>query len=139
MKLIYLAAPLDTVEERDTNQRLTEFIEGTKLFRVYLPQRDGGLYADLTAQHGEAAAAQAVFNRDLHALDECDYVLARGAERDPGVAFELGVAYCKGKPAHLLLRDWPLDPPKNPMIMCGTEGYLSRNRLWTWLHTVSKH
>jgi len=96
---LYFASPLFNESERAFNQRVVDAI--ARWFDVYLPQRDGGLVADLVRRGVDTKAAyQSIFDRDLQAIRECDVclIVLDGRTVDEGAAFELGFSYCLGKP-----------------------------------------
>lgn len=116
---IYLAAPLFNPAERAFNQALTEKVE--KFCPVYLPQRDGGLAADLIAAGTPPAEAySSVFKADIQALDACTHLLIvlDGRTVDEGACFELGLAFAKGKTCLGLKTDARtlLPAGNNPML-----------------------
>lgn len=97
-KLIYLAAPLFSLPEKNENLRLCRALE--RWCDVFLPQRDGELVARLIQQGlTKQKAYEIVFERDLTALQNCDAIVVNldGRTVDEGAAFELGVAYALGK------------------------------------------
>ena len=95
---LYFAAPLFNEMERDYNTRIVSRIENT--FEVFLPQRDGCMMVDLVrGGMSPAEAKMVVFGKDLAAIEACDVLLIvmNGRSVDEGAAFELGMAYTKGK------------------------------------------
>lgn len=91
---IYFAAPLFNEAERSFNARITGQLE--KFTDVYLPQRDGGLMSKMVEDGvSPVIASRSVFNKDMDAIRQSDYVIAilDGRSVDEGVAFELGVAF----------------------------------------------
>ena len=134
---IYLAGPLFSEAERDFNLRLTAQLE--EYVDVYLPQRDGGLMSEMTAEGVSAdVAACRVFRRDMDAIRQADYLIAilDGRAIDEGVAFELGVAFCHVKRCIGLQTDsrrlasWG----NNPMITGALESvFLTVSDLVKWL------
>jgi len=118
-KKVYLAAPLFSQAERKFNERLTDLLE--QYFDIFLPQRDGGMFVNMVA-HGVTVddAAHAVFQTDIHAIKNCDFVVAvlDGRAIDEGVAFEVGFAYANNKPCYGLQTDIRRLLPigNNPML-----------------------
>lgn len=118
-KLIYLAAPLFSQAERQFNILLADLLE--QYFDVFLPQRDGGMFVNMV-EHGVTVedAARAVFNADIQAIENCDFVVAvlDGRSIDEGVAFEVGFAYAKNKPCYGIQTDFRRLLPigNNPML-----------------------
>jgi nucleoside 2-deoxyribosyltransferase len=97
-KLIYLAAPLFSLAEKQENVRICRALE--RWCDVFLPQRDGELIPHLVQQGlDNREAYRIVFERDLAALKACDAVVINldGRAVDEGAAFELGVAFALGK------------------------------------------
>jgi len=95
---IYLAGPLFSDAETTFNEMVAQFLE--EWVDVYLPQRDGGLMSDMVSSGISAdVAARSVFQGDINAIHEADYLIAilDGRAIDEGVALELGVAYTLSK------------------------------------------
>lgn len=122
--LIYFAAPLFSEAELSFNLQLTKTLEHA--VDVYLPQRDGGRLVDLIDKGvSPKDAYSSIFERDMEALNECDALLIvlDGRTIDEGAAFELGVAFARGKPCV----GYQSDPRRllpvgnNPMIECALE------------------
>ena len=134
---VYLAAPLFSEAERTFNVRVTELLE--ELTEVYLPQRDGGLMSEMvTTGVPPAIAARRVFQRDMDAIRQSDYVIAilDGRAIDEGVAFELGIAFSQSKQCVGLQTDsrrlavWG----NNPMITGALENvFMSVDDLMVWV------
>jgi nucleoside 2-deoxyribosyltransferase len=123
--LVYLAAPLFSEAERLFNLQLAESL--APFAKVFLPQRDNGLLADLLGSGLSLEAAQAQnFEGDLLAIREADIlvVVLDGRAVDEGACFELGVAYALGKICIGLQTDPRrlLPSGNNPML----EGALSK-------------
>jgi len=116
---LYIASPLFNEAERSFNIALAEILEA--FFDVFLPQRDGGLMANLIKQGmNPNLAAMQVFQADINAMTNCDILLAvlDGHSIDEGVAFELGFAFANGKKCVGLQTDIRriLPTGNNPMI-----------------------
>lgn len=96
---LYFAGPLFSQAELDFNAIVAAQLE--KHFHVYLPQRDGGLFADLVGRQKQSveAASAFIFRKDVEAIDASDVLLLvlDGRVVDEGASFELGYAYAKGK------------------------------------------
>lgn len=121
LKKIYIAAPLFNDSERDFNKKLS--VSLSSIFDVYLPQEDGGLLVNLIKSGIDNHTAYSmIFNHDINALHECDYLLIvmDGRSIDEGAAFELGVAYSLDKKCFGLQTDSRrlLTFGNNPMIQC---------------------
>ena len=133
---LYFAGPLFSVGERDFNERVVCNL--SKWFEVYLPQRDGGLVADLVRRGVDAVAAyQSIFERDLQAIHECDVclVVLDGRTVDEGAAFELGFSYSLGKDCFGFQSDPRrlLPTGNNPMIQCALKQiFQSCGDLYGW-------
>jgi nucleoside 2-deoxyribosyltransferase len=119
---MYFAAPLFNDMERQFNNTLSKKLE--KFFDIYLPQKDGGLMADMISEGiHPSEAARRVFCMDIEAIRECDVLLIilDGRTVDEGATFELGFAYALGKVCYGLQTDVRrlLKTGNNPMIDCG--------------------
>jgi nucleoside 2-deoxyribosyltransferase len=118
---LYFAAPLFSFAERQFNANLATALE--EHCHVFLPQRDGRIFVDLTAQ-GMAIdeAAREIFYRDTSAIRACDIflIVLDGRSVDEGAAFELGLAYALGKVCVGLQTDARrlLPVGNNPMVDC---------------------
>jgi nucleoside 2-deoxyribosyltransferase len=137
---VYIAGPLFSHGERTFNTTVDVLLE--PYIDTYLPQRDGGLLADMIVQGTPPVdAAQTIFHLDLAALRRCDIflIILDGRSIDEGAAFELGVAFALGKKCFGLQTDPRrlLPHGNNPMI----DGALSQvfnslESLRTWATTV---
>lgn len=94
--LIYFAAPLFSVAEREFNQRLIDRLEALG-YQVFLPQRDGVKldrppYDTMTWDERQVA----IFELDRDKILACDVFLfvLDGRVPDEGACVELGIAYC---------------------------------------------
>ena len=121
---LYFAAPLFSAAELSFNLKLTAQLE--QFLDVYLPQRDGGKLVDLVVKKVPVEEAyKSIFDRDMEALNEADALLMvlDGRTVDEGAAFELGIAYSRGKPCIGLQTDPRrlLPMGNNPMIACALE------------------
>lgn len=105
--LVYFAAPLFSVGERQYNENLTHQIEALG-YQVFLPQRDGAERNSppYNAMTGEEWS-RAVFQLDVEQLLAADVVvmLLDGRVPDEGACVELGIAYAQKllQPARKLL------------------------------------
>lgn len=119
---LYIAAPLFNVAEKEFNVKLKGIL--SPYFRVYLPQEDGTLLADVTklavTEAEVIAASQLIFREDIEAIRSVDLLLAilDGRTIDEGTAFEIGFAYALGKTCFGLQTDVRRLLPygNNPMI-----------------------
>jgi nucleoside 2-deoxyribosyltransferase len=105
-----------------------------------LPQENGGLFANMVAD-GMAIdrAAKKVFNCDVEAIESADVLLIvlDGRAVDEGAAFELGIAYARGKKCIALQTDMRRLLPigNNPMIDCAVESTFENvDSLLAWAH-----
>lgn len=137
---VYLAAPLFSGAEQEFNESLANAI--SPRFKVYLPQRDSGLMADICADsrtlHQEA---RQIFRRDVDGLRKSDFLIAilDGATVDAGVAFELGFAAAIGLPCIGLQTDSRRALPwgNNIMIEHSLEKiFHSRPALLAWMNST---
>jgi nucleoside 2-deoxyribosyltransferase len=88
MTKLFLSGPLFTVAERDFNAGLAQFLT-TQGFEVWLPQ-----------ERVSRGGAKAIFQSCVKGLEWADAVVAcmDGPDPDSGTAWEVGYAYCTGKP-----------------------------------------
>jgi len=94
LKRLYIAGPLFSESELRFNRYLKKDLK--PYFNVYLPQEDGGYMFTLIKNGMDSTeAAKTVFDNDIKAIRECDYLLIimDGKSVDEGAAFELGFAY----------------------------------------------
>jgi nucleoside 2-deoxyribosyltransferase len=120
--VIYLAAPLFNPRERQFNDELA--VELSKYGRVFLPQRDGELLAELVSSGVTPAIAERrVFEADLRAIRSASLMFAvlDGGHVDEGVAFEIGFMNALNKACIGLQTDVrrALPSGNNPMISRG--------------------
>jgi nucleoside 2-deoxyribosyltransferase len=116
---LYLAGPLFSLPEREFNSQLRDML--LPIVDVFLPQQDGDLFVEMVAKGIDVElAARRVFETDLRAIIESDYVLIimDGRSIDEGAAFELGYASALGKACIGLQTDMRRLLPigNNPMI-----------------------
>lgn len=122
---VYIAGPLFSANERRWNDLLRNALN--EFCDVYLPQEDGALLVDLVANGMPVHEAKnAIFARDILAIDRCDILLLvmDGRVIDEGACFELGYAYCRGKICIGLKTDVRSLLPigDNPMVECALRG-----------------
>jgi nucleoside 2-deoxyribosyltransferase len=103
---------------------------------VYLPQEDGALLVDLVANGTPVQEAKnAIFTRDIEAIERCDILLLvmDGRVIDEGASFELGYAYSRGKVCIGLKTDVRslLSIGDNPMVECALR------RIFGDMHEIS--
>lgn len=115
----YLAAPLFNDRERRFNSEIADALSSR--CKVFLPQRDGLLLADLLREGVSLDVAETrIFERDRIALSQCNLLIAvlDGAHIDEGVAFEVGFANARGALCLGLQSDVrrALPSGNNPMI-----------------------
>jgi len=138
-RLVYVAAPLFNVAEREFNARLKRnLLTHTD---VFLPQEDGGLIAELVANGASASeAAASVFAIDVAAIRRCDALLLvmDGRTIDEGASVELGIAYALKKLCIGLQTDVRrlVLGRNNPMIDCALDVvFASEAALVNWTAT----
>lgn len=95
---IYIAAPLFSVSEKNQNEKIDDILRMCG-HRTYLPQRDGGCFAELPEIVDGRAKDVVLYEKDISALEWCDTLLFvfDGRVPDEGACFELGYACAKGK------------------------------------------
>lgn len=95
---IYVAAPLFNSVEKKKNEEI-DYILKQCGHKTYLPQRDGGCFADLPNYIEGRPKENVLHEKDIAALEWCDALLFifDGRVPDEGACFELGYAYAKGK------------------------------------------
>jgi nucleoside 2-deoxyribosyltransferase len=133
---VYLAGPLFSTTEKQWNASLRDNL--SDFCDVYLPQEDGALLVELVANGMPVNEAKnAIFVRDLKAIERCDILLLLmdGRVIDECACFELGYAYCRGKVCIGLKTDVRSLLPigDNPMVECalrGTFGDISEVSEW---------
>ena len=118
-KTIYFAGPLFSDAEIEFNLKLTKVLEDCG-YKVYLPQRDTGLVADLDKK-SEKEKAHIIFESDLKGLLESDILVMvlDGRVPDEGACVELGIAYANNKRCYGIktdVRSFRKDLDINPML-----------------------
>ena len=96
---IYLAALLFNEMERARNLSFANILENENM-KVYLPQRDGGLFYDYIKEgYSINDARKYIFNKDINAIYNSDIILCLldGRVLDEGMCIELGIAFAKEK------------------------------------------
>lgn len=104
---IYIAAPLFNEAERSFNLTVDATVRALGV-HTYLPQRDGGVGADLVAQGQDPAQVRArLFELDVAAVRDCDalVMVLDGRVPDEGACVELGLAYAWNTPTFGLQTD----------------------------------
>jgi nucleoside 2-deoxyribosyltransferase len=117
---IYLAGPLFTTAERDWNDGL-----GVRL-------KAAGHEIYLSQEHpASEPTGQAIFQKDVKALDGADILVANmdGPDPDAGTAWECGYTYARGKPIVLYRTDVrepgdAPDIPYNAMLIGAADAHL---------------
>lgn len=95
---VYIAGPLFCEGEKAENAEIEAVIAGCG-HRTYLPQRDGGVIAELPELIDGKPKREVIFKKDLKNLEWCDvfvFVLD-GRVPDEGASFAMGYAYAHGK------------------------------------------
>lgn len=95
---VYIAAPLFSEGERMFNEKVDSIIRECG-YETFLPQRDGGMVANLPEIIEGRPKRQYLFELDCKHMDWCDIILFifDGRVPDEGACFELGYCYAKGK------------------------------------------
>ena len=96
---VYIAGPLFNEMERQRNKDISELVESFG-FETYLPQRDGGIFAELLASGKNIIdVRKEIFKKDIESIKNCDVILCLldGRVPDEGMCVELGVAYTLNK------------------------------------------
>lgn len=104
---IYIAAPLFNQMELERNERIDKRLQELG-YTTYLPQRDGGRFAELIhAGMDPIKAGEEIYRKDIEAVTNCDIVLFLfdGRVPDEGACFELGVAVALNKKCYGLCTD----------------------------------
>ena len=101
--MIYIAGPFFTDKERAFLKNLIRSVK--KMF----PNEELFIPMEHFIPNGENLSnnewAEAVFKMDVEALNKCNHIIAAysGLYSDTGTAWEIGYAYAKGIPVHLML------------------------------------
>ncbi len=95
---VYIAGPLFNDGEKRFNERVDAVIRECG-HETYLPQRDGGIIAEMPDTVNGISKYAFVFNADLEHLKACDLFLfvMDGRVPDEGASFAMGYAYAHGK------------------------------------------
>ena len=140
---LYLAGPLFSQAEREYNKKVKAALE--PFFNVFLPQEDGCLFVNLVASGlSITEAARKIFTCDVKAIEASEFlvIVLDGRAIDEGAAFELGVAYAKGKKCVALQTDMRRLLPigNNPMIDCAVESVFENiESLLVWSRNVTNN
>ena len=124
--LIYLAAPLFTIQERRMNRALAQAVEtALPSVRVLLPQ--DFKHDD---RFNDQRAFGLIFKSCLEAIDSSRCVLAwlDGPDSDSGTSFEAGYAYAKGVPVVGIRTDFRHNQERgvNVMLSRACAGFVHR-------------
>lgn len=95
---IYIAGPLFSQGEKEFNKKLKELV--APFAEIYLPQENGLLLTNLVRSTKDLIdAANTVVKNDIEAIEACDVfiIVLDGRAVEEGSAFELGMAFVKGK------------------------------------------
>lgn len=95
---VYIAGPLFNDGEKRFNERVDAVIRECG-HETYLPQRDGGIIAEMPDTVNGISKYAYVFNADLEHLKACDlfFFVMDGRVPDEGASFAMGYAYAHGK------------------------------------------
>ena len=97
--MIYIAGPLFNEMERLRNEKIDSILRDNG-FTTYLPQRDGGNFAnELSMGEDPENIRKRIFSRDVNSVKGCNILLFLfdGRVPDEGACFELGMAYAINK------------------------------------------
>lgn len=135
-KDIYIAAPLFNSAEIAFNESIYNVL--SPYFKVYLPQKNGDLLADLLESGLDLKySTRKIFMQDISAIEKSEFLLIvlNGRSIDEGACFELGYAYANKKKCFALQTDTRrlLPTGNNPMIEESvTKIFKSINELEEW-------
>lgn len=119
MKTIYIAAPMFSQAELHYNEIVAASFE-KKGYNVFLPQRSGYKMIDLLTQMSATEAKEKIFNKDLMAVKNADFlvIILDGRVIDEGACIELGIGFALGKPCYGLKTDprTMINGEINPMV-----------------------
>ena len=95
---VYIAGPLFYDGEKRFNEHIDGIIRECG-HETYLPQRDGGVIAEMPETVNGVSKYEYVFKADLQHLQDCDLFLflMDGRVPDEGASFAMGYAYAHGK------------------------------------------
>ena len=95
---VYIAGPLFSDGEKAFNEKIDGLIRGCG-HETYLPQRDGGIVADMPEFINGVPKELFVFRKDLENLKSCDLflLLMDGRVPDEGACVALGICLAHGK------------------------------------------
>lgn len=105
--LVYIAAPLFSLAEREFNIKAKSFVESLGI-RTYLPQVDGGVFTDLLSEGKDSSVVkERLFNQNWQAVKESDVILIilDGRVPDEGACVEIGMGFALGKECLALKTD----------------------------------
>lgn len=93
---IYIAAPLFSEGERAFNEKIDAIVRACG-HETFLPQRDGGMVADLPDVIEGMPKRKYLFKLDCDHMDWCDAILflPDGRVPDEGACFELGYCFAR--------------------------------------------
>jgi len=138
---VYIAGPLHNEGERWYLESIDSLCRDLG-YETYLPHRDAGLCSP------SGDGCEFFFQRDWHALDEVDMLVAvlNGPEVDPGTAWEVGYAFARSCPIFGLYEDTRISDPKasinlmiynSATILCNSKELL-REKLITFMNEHSE-
>jgi nucleoside 2-deoxyribosyltransferase len=88
-KLIYIAAPLFTDEQRELIRRIEEMLD-LREERFFSPRE----YGNISGEKMTPERMRRIFDMNIRMLNECDIMIAVTDDYDPGTVFEIGMMYC---------------------------------------------
>ena len=112
----YLASPFFTEKELVFYHKVIDYLRHEEGFDLYVPMEHT---IEGAWDMSNAAWARAVFNEDIKAIDEADYVFVInfGMYSDSGTAWEAGYAYAKGKKVVMIAPNFHAEKDYSLMMM----------------------
>ena len=129
---VYIAAPLFSHAEKKQNEEIDNIISSCG-HETYLPQRDGGCFADSPDFIDGRLKDIVIHEWDINALNWCDTILFvfDGRVPDEGACFELGYAYAKGKRCLGFKTD-------ARSLVCGVDNLMLTMSIEVTLHSIDE-
>ena len=112
----YLAAPFFKEDELEVYHKVISFLREVEKYDLYVPMEHTIPNAwDMS----NAEWAKAVFDEDVKAIDEAEYVFVInfGMYSDSGTAWEAGYAYAKGKKVVMITPNFHAEKDYSLMMM----------------------
>jgi nucleoside 2-deoxyribosyltransferase len=118
---VYIAAPFFN-EEQLTAVGLTEFFLGVSKIDFFSPRSEGVL-KDMSVED-QKKNRKAVFDSNIHHMNECTHMVALVSTKDTGTIFEMGYFCAQGKPILMYSRDL-----KSVNVMLGQAAFGVTNKI----------